>query len=97
VREKNKLLSKSISWSIEPKYAIKKQLRVPKLAGGGQAGWEFSPSFTVFFKASLTNSSYTSKCFSAPTPAVTPNAAKPTPVIPPNAAKPNPPIPPRMK
>ena len=33
----------------------KKQLRVPKLAGGGgQGGWEFFPSLTVFFlKASL--------------------------------------------
>ena len=55
VREKNKLLSKSISWSIEPKYAIKKTVRVPKLAGGGSWRLGIFPKFDRFFfmKASL--------------------------------------------
>ena len=54
---KNKLLSKSISWSIEPKYAKKKTVKGSQPGGGGrggQGGLDFFPTLTVFFKASLT-------------------------------------------
>ena len=59
MREKNKLLSESILWSIEPKYAIKKTVKGSQVGrGGGQGGWEFFPSFTVFFlKASMRGNS----------------------------------------
>jgi len=40
VREKNKLLSKSISWSIEPKYALKKTVK------GSQVGAHY-PNIVV--------------------------------------------------
>jgi len=58
MREKNKLLSESILWSIEPKYAIKKTVKGSQVGREG-GGWEFSPNFTVFLKTSLNNTTNT--------------------------------------
>ena len=38
------------TWSIEPKYGIKKTVKVPNLVRGGQRGLDFFPTLTVFFE-----------------------------------------------
>jgi len=50
--EKNKFISKSISWSLEPKNAIKnKSSEFPSRLEreGGLGGWDRFPTFTVSF------------------------------------------------
>ena len=57
MREKNKFISKSISWSLKTNYAIKKitvKSSQVEGEGGSKIGLDFFPSLTLFFlRASL--------------------------------------------
>ena len=50
VKGKNKFVSKSISWSINPLKPIKITVKDSQVGQGGQRGWNSFPTFIVFFE-----------------------------------------------